>query len=242
MCCPPDSTPKKIMSGTKRENDMSSADSKMKHVTLPVAAAVVFIAIAGVLGTGANAAVIEVTFDTTPGTPTSYTENELTVSTQSSSAERHLHLGDGGNDDRPPGGLRIHGDCCSQPYLFEFSGGAFDFISFDFTGVRDIRDIGSDPITSLFKASNGSTFVLDSSDFLGQILAPDGFTNITSILWSISPGNGFNHQLVIDNFRYNNTPSAVPLPAALPLFGTGLAVMGFIGWQRKRRIAAEAVT
>ena len=30
----------------------------------------------------------------------------------------------------------------------------------------------------------------------------------------------------------------VPLPAALPLFGTGLAVMGFIGWRRKR-IAAE---
>ena len=32
----------------------------------------------------------------------------------------------------------------------------------------------------------------------------------------------------------------VPLPAALPLFGTGLAVMGFIGWRRKRRMAAEA--
>jgi len=29
--------------------------------------------------------------------------------------------------------------------------------------------------------------------------------------------------------------SAVPVPAALPLFGTGLAVMGFIGWRRKRR-------
>ena len=33
----------------------------------------------------------------------------------------------------------------------------------------------------------------------------------------------------------------VPLPAALPLFGTGLAVMGFIGWRRKRRMAADAV-
>ena len=31
--------------------------------------------------------------------------------------------------------------------------------------------------------------------------------------------------------------SAVPLPAALPLFGTGLAVMGFIGWRRKRKAA-----
>ncbi len=31
--------------------------------------------------------------------------------------------------------------------------------------------------------------------------------------------------------------SAVPLPAALPLFGTGLAIMGFIGWRRKRKLA-----
>ncbi len=31
--------------------------------------------------------------------------------------------------------------------------------------------------------------------------------------------------------------SAVPLPAALPLFGSGLAVMGFVGWRRKRKLA-----
>ncbi len=30
----------------------------------------------------------------------------------------------------------------------------------------------------------------------------------------------------------------VPLPAALPLFGTGLALMGFIGWRRKRLATA----
>jgi len=28
--------------------------------------------------------------------------------------------------------------------------------------------------------------------------------------------------------------SAVPLPAALPLFGTGLGLIGFIGWRRRR--------
>ncbi len=31
------------------------------------------------------------------------------------------------------------------------------------------------------------------------------------------------------------TISVVPLPASLPLFGTGLAVIGFIGWRRKQR-------
>ena len=29
--------------------------------------------------------------------------------------------------------------------------------------------------------------------------------------------------------------AVIPLPAALPLYGTGLAVMGFLGWRRKRQ-------
>jgi hypothetical protein len=36
------------------------------------------------------------------------------------------------------------------------------------------------------------------------------------------------------------TPSAVPLPAALPLFATGLGAMGLLGWRRKRKAAAIA--
>ena len=32
--------------------------------------------------------------------------------------------------------------------------------------------------------------------------------------------------------------SSIPLPAALPLYGAGLAVMGFIGWRRRRKAAA----
>ncbi|MFK5981000.1 MAG: VWA domain-containing protein [Rhizobiaceae bacterium] len=30
---------------------------------------------------------------------------------------------------------------------------------------------------------------------------------------------------------------AIPVPAALPLFGTGLALMGFLGWRRKQKLA-----
>jgi hypothetical protein len=33
-------------------------------------------------------------------------------------------------------------------------------------------------------------------------------------------------------------PAVTPLPAALPLFATGLGVMGLLGWQRKRKNAA----
>ena len=35
-------------------------------------------------------------------------------------------------------------------------------------------------------------------------------------------------------------PVATPLPAALPLFATGLGVLGLLGWRRKRKAQAAA--
>jgi len=35
--------------------------------------------------------------------------------------------------------------------------------------------------------------------------------------------------------------SVVPIPAALPLFGTGLGLLGFLGWRKRRRTVAEAM-
>ncbi len=34
----------------------------------------------------------------------------------------------------------------------------------------------------------------------------------------------------------SGNPPEVPIPAALPLFGTGLAIFGFVGWRRKRKV------
>ena len=40
------------------------------------------------------------------------------------------------------------------------------------------------------------------------------------------------------SFEVDHDPlTIVPLPAALPLFGTGLAMLGFMGWRRKRKAA-----
>ena len=39
-------------------------------------------------------------------------------------------------------------------------------------------------------------------------------------------------------FWANPTLAPVPLPAALPLFGSALAMLGIFGWRRKRRAAA----
>jgi hypothetical protein len=39
---------------------------------------------------------------------------------------------------------------------------------------------------------------------------------------------------------YNFNPVATPLPAALPLFATGLGGLGLLGWRRKRKARARA--
>jgi PEP-CTERM motif len=36
------------------------------------------------------------------------------------------------------------------------------------------------------------------------------------------------------------SPATVPLPSTLPLFATGLGVLGLLGWRRKRKAAVAA--
>ncbi len=43
-------------------------------------------------------------------------------------------------------------------------------------------------------------------------------------------------QLTKDPQSFTVQLSVVPLPAALPLYGAGLAVMGFLGWRRSRKV------
>jgi len=58
---------------------------------------------------------------------------------------------------------------------------------------------------------------------------------IITVLENVShPGAGgceCSQNLYVQTFDF-----ATPLPAALPLFATGLGVLGLIGWRRKRRI------
>lgn len=43
------------------------------------------------------------------------------------------------------------------------------------------------------------------------------------------------------SFEYANIQvSAVPLPAGLPLYGAGIAVLGFVGWRKRRKAIAAA--
>ncbi len=71
------------------------------------------------------------------------------------------------------------------------------------------------------------------------------FTDFT--LRAVPVGNGFRFDLCTSDCVFNNvqtlsftlTPvsSETPLPAALPLFATGLGALGLLGWRRKRKQA-----
>jgi hypothetical protein len=40
------------------------------------------------------------------------------------------------------------------------------------------------------------------------------------------------------NFAFSLSGDVVPLPATLPLFASGLGVLGLLGWRRKRKAAS----
>jgi hypothetical protein len=62
----------------------------------------------------------------------------------------------------------------------------------------------------------------------------DSTTTLISLI-----GNAGNNYIGLDNVSVVGlNTSATPLPAALPLFATGLGALGLLGWRRKRKAAA----
>ena len=62
-----------------------------------------------------------------------------------------------------------------------------------------------------------------------------GFTNLTNVDFSaVYMGDNVN-TIVPDPGFDNINVAETPLPAALPLFATGLGALGLFGWRRKRR-------
>jgi hypothetical protein len=82
-----------------------------------------------------------------------------------------------------------------------------------------------------FDYSPGSA-LSDSMTFDNTTLALLGLTPGTSYTWTWNP--------TADDSFVINVISPTPLPAALPLFATGLGAMGLLGWRRKRKALAVA--
>ncbi len=104
------------------------------------------------------------------------------------------------------------------------------------------------PLTQLF--GNGlltdpdcTGFFCDSGFSISLTIA---HTANSALLSFFANGQGYHSAIgaldeswAIDNVKIStNAISAVPLPAAFPLFAGGLGLMGLLGWRRKRSAAA----
>ncbi len=126
---------------------------------------------------------------------------------------------------------------------------------FSISGVNnvmvDLGDLGADSETLFLEAFDSDNVSLDRVEQTN----PEEVASMTTLsVWAtdisyvIFGGIGneyfhptknewvgpFDNSLFADNLKISN----VPIPAALPLFGTGLALLGFVGWRRKCKAKA----
>ena len=91
-----------------------------------------------------------------------------------------------------------------------------------------------------------SNFAYSGVSSATTALANTYIHDVTADIWSPDPNvyllTGSNNQTLAfdtDGPPIINNGGATPAPAALPLFATGLGVMGLFGWRRKRKSVAS---
>lgn len=78
--------------------------------------------------------------------------------------------------------------------------------------------------------------------FEAKLASGGAFTAFNSLFDSLSTTGGFELAKTSFSGDFWHTaaaaaPAPIPLPAAFPLFGTGLGILGFLGWRRRRKAA-----
>jgi hypothetical protein len=111
---------------------------------------------------------------------------------------------------------------------------SFDGFDFKFTGEA-IASVTVDPATAAAFQPVSGTF--QGNTHLGlQLISPNEIRiDVTGDLPNV------NDPLIIDVSNIDVTVGATPLPAAFPLFASGLGVMGLFARRRKRKAAAAAL-
>ena len=98
-----------------------------------------------------------------------------------------------------------------------------------------VATVGGTPLSIPLPATTLASGVWD-----GTTITFIATTTSTVISFGGSGGaEGSTSYLGLDDVSLTDL-SAVPLPAALPLFASGLGVLGLLGWRRKRKAAALA--
>lgn len=133
-------------------------------------------------------------------------------------------------------------DTGGLPQVFSFDLGAETWI--DGFAFWEVDNIGSVTEFELF-ADDNNDFSDGSSASLGSFLVD---ANGSGLLAQIGSFSSVSTQFIhlnatlpvglfdgIGEFAFRSSVSVVPLPAAFPLYGAGIAVMGFMVWRRKRK-------
>ena len=123
----------------------------------------------------------------------------------------------------------------SGPTNFGPGTGGFTFASSSSGPIVGFAATDPSPLNRDLRIASG--YVSDSAlgtstdTFAMQTLASLGLTPGTyQWTWGTGADQSFTVQIV-------GTVSSVPLPGALPLFATGLAGLGLLGWRRKKKAA-----
>jgi hypothetical protein len=103
---------------------------------------------------------------------------------------------------------------------FSFGNGSGNFV----------EHLGSLSPVILQDVTNGTP--LFEVDLIGTGIGNLAFQNVLFTAYSVLL-NG-NEMVSFNYGALTITPAPVPLPAALPLFATGLGVLGLLGWRRRR--------
>jgi hypothetical protein len=161
----------------------------------------------------------------------------LTIGTETVTAS-----GETPSDDA--GTIRVVNDRVAQGdgYFLRSAGGPAGFVgSIGGLIVNEILLEFRDPTGSMFS----STGLITDKAIFGLADLSLSFFRVGCIKGATSGGdcgNGGDDPSANDFFHIEspvaNPPGVVPIPATLPLFATGLGVLGFFGW-RRRKVANE---
>jgi hypothetical protein len=170
---------------------------------------------------------------------------------------------DGRTGDVLPNDYKDSYTIAGQTAFYQGLGGYVETLIDDsHTGQRELRVSGDTVVDyGFFKARSGYHFAVVSPDLTADYTLPGIYTDANAqlnptwasnftIIQTLNDVPGHNDaaltyldvdKLVITNSDYPAmVPSAVPLPASLPLFGSALAILGFIGFGMRRAAIVPA--
>jgi hypothetical protein len=140
-------------------------------------------------------------------------------------------------------------DCCASIVLTGL-GSDTTSAALTATGLMSVSGTGPAFSTTYFAGPNSTSLSASVAALLGELSLYEGagtfavslLVDTTTSTWSpttggTAGGGGASGSGTV-TVEYTYAPLATPLPAALPLFASGLGALGLVGWRKKRKSSA----